>query len=168
MKKKIVVINGSGGKGKDLFVKYCSDFTSVLNISSVDKVKEAANILGWNGEKSEKARLFLARLKFDSTDYNDQPYEYIKRNIDYFKSEELYSILFIHIREPEEIQRVKKDFNCITLLIRNPNVKSINSNKADAEVENYNYDYIIDNDGSKNDLKNKACNFIKIIMEENN
>ena len=52
MEKRIIIINGSGGVGKDTFVEYCSEFTNVKNISSVDKVKEAAKILvGWNGEK---------------------------------------------------------------------------------------------------------------------
>ena len=49
MSKEIVIINGSGGVGKDAFVEFCNEFTCVKNISSVDKVKEAAKILvGWN------------------------------------------------------------------------------------------------------------------------
>ena len=54
MDKKIVVINGSGGVGKDTFVEFCSEFAKVKNISSVDKVKEAAKVLvNWNGEADE-------------------------------------------------------------------------------------------------------------------
>jgi len=33
------------GSGKDTFVNYCSQFIQTVNISSVDRVKEAANIL---------------------------------------------------------------------------------------------------------------------------
>ena len=52
--KQIIIINGSGGVGKDTFVEFCKKYARVLNISSVDKVKEAANILtGWNGENQE-------------------------------------------------------------------------------------------------------------------
>ena len=41
-----------------------------MNISSVDKVKEAAKVLaGWNGEKDEKSRKFLSDLK-DGDNYN--------------------------------------------------------------------------------------------------
>jgi len=43
--KKIIIINGTGGSGKDTFVNYCSEYIKTVNISSVDKVKEAANIL---------------------------------------------------------------------------------------------------------------------------
>jgi len=45
MQKQIIIINGTGGSGKDTFVEFCSEFTKVTNISSVDKVKEAAKIL---------------------------------------------------------------------------------------------------------------------------
>ena len=56
MDKQVIIINGTGGSGKDTFVEYCSEFAKVTNISSVDKVKEAAKILvGWNGEKDEKS-----------------------------------------------------------------------------------------------------------------
>ena len=52
MKKRVVIINGGGGSGKDTFVEFCAKHAKVINISSVDKVKEAAKILvGWNGEK---------------------------------------------------------------------------------------------------------------------
>ena len=62
--KEIVVINGSGGVGKDTFVQFCNEYTPIMNISSVDKVKEAAKVLaGWNGEKDEKSRKFLSDLK---------------------------------------------------------------------------------------------------------
>ena len=63
MNKQVIIINGTGGSGKDTFVRFCSEFAKVTNISSVDKVKEAAKILvGWNGEKHEKARKLLDDL----------------------------------------------------------------------------------------------------------
>ena len=62
--KEIVVINGSVGVGKDTFVQFCAEYAPIMNISSVDKVKEAAKVLaGWNGEKDEKSRKFLSDLK---------------------------------------------------------------------------------------------------------
>ena len=35
MKKRIVIINGVGGSGKDTFVELCAKHTKVINISSV-------------------------------------------------------------------------------------------------------------------------------------
>ena len=47
MNKKIIVINGTGGSGKDTFVEYVSKYAKVYNFSSVDKVKEIAKLIGW-------------------------------------------------------------------------------------------------------------------------
>ena len=78
MKKRIVIINGVGGSGKDTFVELCAKHANVINISSVDKVKEAAKVLvGWNGEKDEKSRKLLVDLKKISIEYNDYPTAYI-------------------------------------------------------------------------------------------
>lgn len=56
-RKQVFIINGSGGVGKDTFVKMVSEATdnSVLNFSSVDKVKDIARIIGWTGGKTENS-----------------------------------------------------------------------------------------------------------------
>ena len=101
--KEIVVINGSGGVGKDTFVQFCGEYTSIMNISSVDKVKEAAKVLaGWNGEKDEKSRKFLSDLKELGIEYNDAPFKYISNMAEEFKNSDK-QIMFVHIREFEEI-----------------------------------------------------------------
>ena len=68
--------------------------------------------------------------------------------------------LFIHIREIEEIKKIKKLLNAKTLLIVNPRVELITSNSSDANVYKYEYDYKIENSGSLEDLKQKAKEFI--------
>ena len=160
MNKQVIIINGTGGSGKDTFVKFCSEFAKVTNISSVDKVKEAAKILvGWNGEKNEKARKLLVDLKQLSIKYNNYPTKYIEEQFKMFKKNDS-EYLFIHIREIEEIKKIKKLLNAKTLLIVNPRVKLITSNSSDANVYKYNYDYKIENSGSLKDLKQKAKEFI--------
>lgn len=161
MQKQIIVINGTGGSGKDTFVNFCTEFAKVTNISSVDKVKEAAKILvGWNGEKDEKSRKLLVDLKQLSIEYNDFPMQYIKSEYEKFiQGDSEY--LFIHIREISEIEKIKKMLSAKTLLIRNPRVNLITSNSSDGNVYKYNYDYIIENEGTLEDLRNKAANFIK-------
>ena len=89
-----------------------------------------------------------------------EQYEKIKLTDDIYKS----IILFLHIREPKEIQRVKEAFNAITLFIKNDNVADITSNMADANVKNYDYDVIIDNSGSLEELAYKAKEFINILF----
>lgn len=160
MNKQVIIINGTGGSGKDTFVRFCSEFAKVTNISSVDRVKEAAKILvGWNGEKNEKARKLLVDLKQLSIKYNDYPTKYIQEQYKIFeKNDSQY--LFIHIREIEEIEKIKKLLNAKTLLVLNPRVALITSNSSDANVYKYEYDYKIENSGSLEDLKQKAKEFI--------
>ena len=161
MEKRIIIINGSGGVGKDTFVEYCSEFANVKNISSVDIVKEAAKILvGWNGEKDEKSRKLLSDLKLMSIDYNNYPITYIKQQSEEFKNSKEQQIMFVHIREISEIQKVKELLNAKTLLITSNKVKKIVTNTSDANVENYNYDYHIENNGSLDELKEKAKKFV--------
>lgn len=158
--KDIIVINGSGGVGKDTFVDYCKEFASVLNISSVDKVKEAASILtGWAGEKDEKSRKLLSDLKEIGIQYNDAPFKYIEREVEGFKNSK-NDLMFIHIREPKEIEKCKKAFNASSLLITNKNISAITTNHSDKDVLKFEYDYHIENDGTLEELREKAKQFV--------
>lgn len=160
MDKNIVIINGTGGAGKDTFVSFCSEVTGVLNVSAVDKVKEAAKVLvGWNGEKDEISRKLLVDLKQLSIAYNDAPTKYICEMAEKFKSSD-NKLMFVHIREADEIEKAKKLLDAKTLLITNPRVKLITSNDSDGKVNEYNYDYYIENDGTLEDLKDKAAEFV--------
>lgn len=161
MDKHIIIINGTGGAGKDTFVNFCAEEEKVLNVSTVDKVKEAAKILvGWNGEKDEVSRKLLVDLKQLSIAYNDAPTKYILEMAEKFNESD-DKFMFIHIREAEEIEKTKKLLNAKTLLISNPRVKLITSNNSDGQVNQYQYDYYIDNDGTLEELKDKAICFMK-------
>lgn len=161
MKKHIIIINGSGGVGKDTFVNICLEFRKVLNISTIDKAKEAAKILvDYNGEKNERYRKLLVDLKKLSIEYNDAPTKYILKKVEEFKNSD-DEIMFIHIREADEIDKAKNLTGAKTLLITNPRVKIITSNNSDKNVNEYSYDYYIVNDGTLDELKEKALEFIK-------
>ena len=162
MEKSIIIINGSGGVGKDTFVEYCSELINVKNISSVDKVKDAAKLLvGWTGEKDDKSRKLLSDLKKISIDYNNYPLKYIEQQAEEFKQEEKFYLMFVHIREIEEIKKVKELLNAKTLLITSNRVEKIVTNSSDANVENYEYDYHISNDGTLEELKMSAKKFVE-------
>lgn len=166
MNAPIIIINGFGGVGKDSFINSLRPYYKVTNISFVDKIKESASILGWNSGKTEEDRLFLHKLLLLSIVYNDSPYEHVKKSISYFRKDTPYDckLMFIHIREPEAIDRVKKDFGCTTLLITNINKPRILSNMEDTNVENYTYDHVIHNDGDLDNLKQQAQEFISQLV----
>ena len=167
--KHIFIINGSGGVGKDTFVELVSTelnnklkkFHTVVNFSSVDKVKEIAKEIGWNGKKTERDRKFLSDLKLLTSEYCDMPFKSIKNKVNEFFEDKESRFLFLHIREPKEIQRAAKEFNAKTILIVRDTIKHITSNMADENVFNYEYDYIIENNGTKEELNNKVKDFVK-------
>lgn len=162
MEKKIIVINGTGGSGKDTFVSFCMNYCKVYNFSSIDKIKEIASTMGWTGGKTEKDRKFLADLKTLATEYNDLPFNTVKEAIDKFYNDDS-EIMFIHIREPKEIQKVVDCYDALTLLIKRKDYATIKSNDADANVENYNYDFIFENDTLEK-LEETAKDFVSKLV----
>lgn len=160
MSKKVFIINGSGGVGKDTFCEYVGHYAKVKVISSIDLVKDYASKMGWNGSKTPRDRKFLSDLKDLLTRYNDYPFRDICQKVLWFKEDD-NEFLFIHIREPEEIDRAKREFNAHTILMVNDNVKGIYSNHADARVLEYNYDIVIDNSGTLKDLEIIAKDFVE-------
>lgn len=166
MDKRIFIINGSGGVGKDTFVKLVSQYVPTVNFSSVDKVKEVAGMIGWNGRKTERDRKFLSDLKLLSTDYCDMPYNSMKNKVKDFLKDANSKFLFLHIREPEEIERARREFKASTVLIVRDCVEHITSNMADKNVLNYDYDYIIENNGTLGELNKKAHDFCNDIICE--
>lgn len=162
MNKQVFIINGSGGVGKDTFVELVSKGfnLSVMNFSSVDKVKEIARIIGWTGGKAERDRKFLSDLKLLCTDYNNMPFNSMSEKVKEF-TESNAVMLFLHIREPEEIEKARIAFGAKTVLIKRNTIKHITSNMADGNVFNYQYDIVVDNDGNLEDFKKKAVQFVE-------
>ena len=157
--KKVFILNGSGGVGKDTFVDLVSNYIPTIHFSSVTKVKEIAKAIGWDGGKTEKDRKFLSDLKMLCTEYNNMPFNSMKEKVSEFLNSDA-NALFIDIREPNEIEIAKQAFNAETVLVKRDSVTHITSNMADANVYNYQYDHIIENNGSIEDLSNTAKMFV--------
>ena len=159
--KQIFITNGMARSGKDTFAEYLNDFVPTLKYSSIDKVKDIAKQCGWDGTKDEKSRKFLSDLKILTSKVNNMPFRAIKTTVDQFKEDKEKRILLIDIREPKEIEKAKKAFGAKTILIKRNDVKSITSNMADAGVFDYDYDFIIENNGTLDDFYWTVYNFAK-------
>ena len=157
--KKIFVQNSVGGSGKDTWASLLNKSIPTYKYSIVDLPKQAAKVLGWDGGKTEKDRKFLSDVMDLSTDYNDAPFKDVLSLVTDFKNSkdfDEYDVLIIDMRDPKDIARAVDVFGAETILIRNPNVEKIESNHADRDVENYEYDYIIENEGSLEQLERVA------------
>jgi hypothetical protein len=172
----VIVINGSNNSGKDNFVEFFMkhyEFKSV-NMSTIDRVKELTRkYFGWDGKKTEPARKFLAEMKRVWAEYNNGPFvfmverikeHYVKLN----KKDKKNFVYFVHCREPDEIQKFKDKYknNCLTVLLKREertHRNKIAENHADMGVNNYNYDMVILNNGSKIDLELESVKFVEKI-----
>lgn len=175
---KVVIINGKAGTGKDTFVTMCRDIlgiTKILNISTVDYVKEIAAHCGWDGTKTPKNRKFLSDLKDLLTEWNDIPFKKVCQDIKTWQhlwiasGEYDKAVIFIHCREPKEIKKLCEElsiYNPITLLMRRDAAESVEQvNHADNEVLNYEYDYVIPNNSSLSELRARAELFLRECLE---
>ena len=167
---KYFIINGRPRSGKDTFVNFCLEELGAFGklISTVDFVKKIATECGWDGTKDLKNRKFLSDLKDLLTNWGDVPYKKTLQEIDMFKFDlDCWNVpdkgvVFIMCREPKEIERFERELNAKSLLIRRASVEfEQQSNHADSEVLNHKYDYIIENNGTIDELKEKAKDFLK-------
>lgn len=164
--KKVYITNGSAQNGKDSFAEFLSKYISVFKYSSIDLVKEMYESIGIDRHtKDEKKRKLYSDTKDMLTKYDDIPFKDVMSIVADFQEDKIDTeVLLIDIREPEEIARAVDVFNAKTILIRNPNVVKIESNHADRDVENYEYDYIIENNGSLEQLDSVAKDFATTII----
>ena len=167
---KYFIINGRPRSGKDTFVNFCLEELGAFGklISTVDFVKKIATECGWDGTKDLKNRKFLSDLKDLLTNWGDVPYKKTLQEIDMFKFDlncwnvSDKGVVFIMCREPKEIERFERELNAKSVLIQRASVEfEQQSNHADSEVLNHKYDYIIENNGTIDELKEKAKDFLK-------
>jgi len=171
----IIIINGYPGSGKDEFINFViknfNDTYNVKNISSVEFTKNKLAEL-WNitDFKNPNVRNIISYLKNNS----DSDDKYILNEIDKIYKlsilDNVNYLIFVHIREPNKIKSFINELDSntyiITTLFINRNIKLDNNikNDSDLNVLNYKYDYIIDNNGTLEDLDLNTINFIKNII----
>lgn len=163
MNKQIFITNGMARCGKDTFARFLNHIVPTMKYSSIDKVKEIATLCGWDGGKTEKDRKFLSDLKTLTSEYSNMSFESVSKKVNCFLADSEHTIMLIDIREPNEIEKAKKFFGAKTILIENTRVEFINSNDADANVYNYTYDYIVQNNGTFEDFIENIHQFAKEI-----
>lgn len=168
MNKLVMVINGAGGVGKDTLCDLSAKHFKVRNISSVDPIKEIATFCGWTGVKDDKARKFLHDLKTLTAEYNDFPTNWALNVFrEFMKNDE--QILYVHIREPWEIEKFVKATDGVakTLLVRGGarTRSDAYGNAADDSVEQYEYDYYFLNDKSLEEAEREFCAMLSCILE---
>lgn len=167
---KIAIVNGHGASGKTTFetmVKKIADARGlkVEILSTISIVKNIASEIGWNGSKTQADRRFLSDLKDALTRWNDIPYKHICGELKHLEDEGKTDIVFVDCREPEEIARFVEDYRALTVLVQRGEFISL-GNHADDNVDNYQYDIVIDNSRGLDELMQEATIFVETFIED--
>ena len=172
---KVYIVNGYPRSGKDSFVDYCLKRIGPCGdkMSTVDEIKKFAKKMGWNGEKTPESRYYLSELKQITDDWLDSSNYLIDKKIRIIEAEaDAYGmnydqfVLFIHCREPNKIKEIVKKYAAKTIFISRNSEKAAFSNKSDSDVEEYSYDFQIENAGTLDELKEKAEKFVEEVIWE--
>lgn len=173
---QIVAVNGFPGSGKTTWEHFCQDLIEGQGyahiISSIDFVKEIAKECGWNGEKSPANRKFLADLKalLSKSPWGDVPLQQVikkckqfQKDFDVYDMSEELIIVFVDVREPENLKVLKEEYDALTVLIRRPGdvedaLKQTNS--SDKNILDFSYDLIYNNDNDIEYLHELANEFV--------
>lgn len=175
---KVIVINGVAGSGKDTFIElansYCelNEYANVLNISSVDPIKDVLRTFGWDGEKTDEIRNLMVDIKKLWISAQNGPTMFLMNNILQYHMAHIDedNIVFCHVREPEEINKLvdaikgmsPMGIDIMTLLIVRHD--AIGSDTRDSDnyniVKSYQYDNIIYNNSDLPALDQAVCEFI--------
>ena len=153
---KYFIVNGYPHSGKDTFSNYCQLYLSAKGwdahtISSVDFVKKIALKCGWDGQKRPEDRKFLSDLKELLINWGDVPLKKVEedseqiRKINEQRQGILGTVIFVMVREPEEIKKFVHVLGAEAIFIERKCDEKL-SNDSDKNVENYDYDYYINND----------------------
>lgn len=168
---KVFIMNGRGSSGKttieNMIVEIAAAHGKKIEIlSTIDYVKEVAKGFGWDGSKEPKDRKMLSDLKDILTEWNDLPYKIVCDKIENLMCSGVTAV-FVDCREPAEIKRFVEEYNALTVLVKRSSISMIYGNHADDNVEDYEYDCVIDNSRGLMELLDEANIFYEVFIEEN-
>ena len=183
--KKIILISGKSGSGKDTFAKFLKDELEsrnerVLVIHFADMVKEYAKLYyKWNGEKDIGGRQLLQQMGTNEVRAVFENYwaDLVAQFIKATENDWDYALI-PDLRFLNELKRVKK-FNknkCVSVGIRrytdegdiweNPLLTEEQRNHpSEVDLDDYCLDWYVDNVGAFEGMKVSAIEFLEKIGE---
>ena len=166
-KQIVFIINGRGHVGKDTMINFAKEFFRIRNVSSIDPIKKIARVGGWkdSDKATNQGRQLLVDLKKLFVTYNDLPQQFLLKHYKKFvKTGE--DFMFVHIREPEEIQKFKQATGAKTLLLTRKTETEWDI-ENERNVADYKYDYVFANDGAVQESGERFVKMLEDIRREN-
>ncbi len=161
--KKVYVINGPAGTGKDTFIHIFGELLAgklhVATYSAVDEVKQYLREQeDWDGvTKDAYWRNRMYEVKMQMVADNDRPTRYLLESV-YNAPDD--SVIFLHIREPQEILKVLAALpEAETIHLDSERVARFD-NPADAQTNDFIYTHYLRNDGTVDEFIEAVRQFI--------
>ncbi len=165
---KIFIISGKARSGKGEVSKIISDYykdKKSIIISFGHYIKDyAKRISDWNGDEETKPRELLQQLGIEliKNKIDDKLFiKRIKEDIEVFSY--FYDIIIVNdARLLDEIESLKNSYSdSIVIRVKNKNENNLTISQknhiTETDLDNYKYfNYIIENNGSKEDLKKQV------------
>ena len=172
---RVILISGSARFGKDSAAFMMKELLEkqkkkVLIIHYADNLKLfAKNYFGWSGQKDQKGRELLQWLGTDviRKNYEDTWVDMVVALLKGIKT--LYDYIIIpDVRFPNEIDRMRDNFDCITVRVIRPNfdnglTEEQRKHPSETALDNYPMEYELINDGDLEKLLDTTRTFIKNI-----
>ena len=178
---KIYVISGKARSGKDTTTEIIKEYyekggKKVINLAYGQYIKEyAKRISDWDGNDDTKPRTLLQTLGTEIIRNKINPMFFIERMIGDIKVYSYYFdvIIISDARLKTEITTIKETFDdVIDIGVRRPNFdnclsESEKNHSTENDLNDYDsYNYIIQNDSSIEDLREKIIKMIEEVENE--
>ncbi len=178
-KPKIFIVSGKANSGKDTTCELINNLVRLRGLTSVNLqfssyIKMYAKVIsGWNGSEDTKPRSLLQEIGTSIIREKIDNEFFIKRIIGDIKVYSYYCdvITISDARLPEEIDSIYENFNdVIRINIKRPNFDNKltgkeKNHRTEIGLDGYNnYDYVIINDGTLEDLNKKIDNLINGVL----
>lgn len=173
---QVILIGGKARSGKDTLADFLTENLEkqgkkVCKIQVGQYIKYyAMKYFGWNGEEETKPRDLLIELGTEIIRKKIDPDFHIDRLIQDIKVLSYFYDTFVvsDIRFPVEIEKPKKEFDNVTTIKMIRNSDELNdaqkSHVTETGLDDFNsFDYVIENEGSLEELKEKAMKIVKEI-----
>jgi dephospho-CoA kinase len=173
---KVIIISGKARTGKSTVANIMKDYFDEKGLKAIILAYAryikmfAKDVSNWDGSEEAKPRALLQEIGTDIIRKKIDNDFFVRRMTEDIK---LYSYfmdvaIISDARFIDEIEYIKKHFkNTITINIVKSNLetdltKKEQTHPSETSLDNYNkYDYILDNDGSIKELKEKIISIIK-------
>lgn len=166
MMSQIILISGYAGSGKDTFseflIKYLPD---AKKYAFADSIKEIARkYFNWDGIKDEKGRQLL--IGIGAAGREENPFIWAERVIEKIEEEKPAYAVISDWRFKNEHKKILEEFgfeNVVTIRIEKDGVKPIDD-ISEHDLDNYpDFDFIIKNNSSLQELEKQAEKTAKYI-----